>query len=268
MREKNKLKEMVRSGKVALGMEFMSGSHRLLEMTGWAGFDYVQLDTEHTPFGFSEIEAMVRTAEGVGLTPIVRVPENTDSNILRVLETGAASVVIPQVKSAAEVRSALEATMYAPKGRRGMCSVTRAARFSDESWEEYTKWVEEEILLIPIIENKEALDEVEEICSIPGIDVIGFGGGDMGQCLGAGARGLADQVVLDAFHHVMDVAKRTDTAVLAMPVIDDAPLDSVQHLIDLGAGLIMYDADALMYTRNCRRIVNDCRPLLERASRR
>lgn len=279
MREKNRLKEMIRSGQIPLGMEYVSGSLRILEIIGWAGFDFVQLDMEHSCFDFSDIEMQVRTAEGVGLAPVVRVMENTDANILRVLETGAASIVIPQVRSAEEVRSALEATRYAPAGnsdapagRRGMCPVTRAARFCEEEWEDYIRWVEEEILLIPLIENEEALNDVEAICSVPGIDVIGFGSGDLGQCLGAGARGLADPVVQEAFHHVLDVAKRTNTVLSAMPHITtgDTPEDTlrtIQELIDLGAGKIMYDADALMFTRACRGIVDGCRPVLDRAAR-
>jgi len=266
MRPKNRLKQAIREGRVPLGLELMLGSERIIEIAGWSGFDFVQVDQEHTSFGFEAIESSVRAAEAVNLVAIVRVAENRPKDIGRALETGAPCIMIPQVRSAAEVRQALDAVYYAPHGMRGMCPVTRAAKYNDEEWEEYLEWVRSEVMLIPLIENKEALDDIEQICSIPDIDVISFGAGDLGQSLGVGAKGMSAPVVQDAFRKVVEVARKHNTVLLGMPFIGDAPLKSVEDLLDSGVGMVMYDADALMFSRECRRIVGDVGKLL--ASRR
>lgn len=249
------IKKALKDGKPVLGIEFMTESHRLIEIAGWAGFDYIQFDMEHTPYSFSEIEGFVRTADGAGMTSIVRVAETTATNIRRVLETGAQGVMLPQVRSAKEVRDAVAATRYAPTGTRGMCPVTRAARFSEPTWEEYVRWVEDEILVVALIENPAALGEIEDICAVPGLDVVAFGSGDMGQSLGAGYSGMADPRVRAAFERVSAAARTADLPLLAMPTIDNDPFASVQSLVDEGVRLVTFDADALMFKRACSDIV-------------
>lgn len=262
MRPKNRLKQAIREGRVPLGLELMLGSERIIEIAGWSGFDFVHVDQEHTSFGFESIESCVRAAEAVNLITIVRVAENRPKDIGRALETGAHCVSVPQVRSAAEVRLALDAMYYAPHGTRGMCPVTRAAKYSDEGWDEYLEWVRSEVMLIPLIENEDALNDIEEICAIPEIDVIAFGAGDLGQSLGVGAKGMSSPIVQEAFRKVVEVARKHKKVLLGMPHIGDSPMKSVEELLDSGVGIVMYDADALMFSRACRRIVSDVGTLL------
>ena len=139
-----------------------------------------------------------------------------------------------------------------------MCPVTRAARYLDGTWDEYVAWAEKEVMLIPIIENASALENIEAICALPGISVIGFGAGDMGQSLGVGARGLAEPIVRDALQKVVEVARKHDVVLKGMPVIDgSSPADAVKKLRAMGVGVIQYDADALLFSRECRRIMDD-----------
>ena len=263
MKRPNRVRELLDEGRVPVGIEAMLGSPRVLEMIGWAGFDYVQLDMEHTPFDFEGIETQIRVAEGVGLTPIVRVSENDPHAISRVLDAGAQCVVVPQVRSAAEVRGALAATCYAPRGTRGMCPVTRAAQYSDETWDEYLEWVQTELLLIPLIENAEALEDIEAICAIPEIRVVGFGSGDLGQSLGVGARGLSAPVVQEAFGRVARAARENGAVLRGMPVIGGDRQYAIRDLLAAGVGMITYDADALMFSRLCREIMSDLSAVLK-----
>ena len=82
---------------------------------------------------------------------LVRVAETTPTNMRRVLETGTPGVIVPQVKSAKEVRDASAATRYAPAGTRGMCPVTRAARFNESTWNEYVEWAAHELLFVALV---------------------------------------------------------------------------------------------------------------------
>ncbi|MGW9550554.1 HpcH/HpaI aldolase family protein [Citricoccus zhacaiensis] len=259
----NPIKQALREGRPVLGIEFMTESHRLIEIAGWSGFDYIQFDMEHTPYSFSEIEGFVRTAHGAGLTSIVRVAETTSTNIRRVLETGAQGVIFPQVKGAAEVRDAIAATRYAPAGTRGMCPVTRVARFNESTWDEYLKWAGSELLSIALIENQSALEDIDEICAVEGLDAVGFGAGDMGQSLGVGARGLSAPAVRAALERVSTAAVAHDLPLLAMPVITADPFESVRSLISQGTLLVTFDADALMFSRQCSQIVQGFQAVTE-----
>ncbi len=268
MRAKNRVRQAIRDGRVPLGMELMLGSDRIVEICGWSGFDYVHLDQEHAPFGFEAIESSVRAADAAGMSSIVRVADNDPKDISRILETGACGVCIPQVRGADDVQRAMSAMYYEPHGTRGMCPVTRAAHYWDGGWEEYLEWVRSEVMIIPLIENKDALENIDEICAIPGVDAVSFGAGDLGQSLGVGARGLSEPIVRDAFHKVIEVAKKHNTVIQAMPFIGDDPLNSVDELLSDGVGMILYDADALILSRECRRAVGGIADLVARRGQR
>lgn len=257
---RNKILQKLAAGDIPIGLEIMLGSARIVEMAGWAGFDFVQLDQEHCPFGLETIEMLTRAADAANLTTLVRVAQNNPKDISRVLEAGAHGVVVPQVLDAADVQNALDNVYYAPVGKRGMCPVTRAARYDDAIWDDYIAWVQEEVMLIPLIENATALENIEEICALPGIKVIGFGAGDLGQSLGVGARGLAEPIVREALEKVTEVARKHGVVLKGMPVIDgSSPAEAVKKLCARGVRVIQYDADALMLSREFGRIVEDIR---------
>lgn len=256
---KNRIREKLAKGEIPLGLEVMLGSSRIVEIAGWSGFDYVQFDQEHTSFGLETIEDLIRAADATSMTSLVRVAENNPKQIGRALETGAHGVIIPQVTDAEEVQRAIDAVFYAPRGKRGMCPVTRTARYCEDSWDEYNAWLESEVMIIPLIENASALRNIEEICALPEITVIGFGAGDLGQSLGVGARGLSEPIVREAFEKVVSVARKHDVVLKGMPVIGPSPAAAVKDLVDRGVRVVMYDADALMFSRACRLIVEDVR---------
>ncbi len=256
-RPKNKVKQLLAAGKIPVGIECMLAGEALVEMVGWAGFDFVHLDMEHTSHGFDMIERQVRAAENVGITPFVRVATNDPKDISRVLEAGAQGIVIPQVSSADDMRRAIDSVFYAPRGMRGMCPVTRAARYSDSIWNEYTQWVEDEVLIVPLIESKEGMDNLEEICALPEVHIVGLGGGDLGQSLGVGATGMSAPIVQEAFAEMIRVAKKHGVTVDGMPVVAPDRKTEVQHLINSGVGMITYDADAFIFMRQCEEIRND-----------
>ncbi|WP_336715486.1 HpcH/HpaI aldolase family protein [Arthrobacter sp. USHLN218] len=262
--KRNKLKQQLKSGNPALGVEFMSESHKFIEVVGWSGFDYIQFDMEHTPYGFADIEAFVRTADGVGLTSLVRVAKVTPPDIRRALETGAQGIILPQVKNADEINDAIEAMHYAPRGSRGMCPITRAARYSEAAWQDYLQWVEQELIVIPLIENQSALDNIDEICEVPGVDALFVGAGDLGQSLGVGAIGLQSPIVQEAVERVADAARRYDIPLFAMPAMHENPFESVEALLGRGARLITFDADILMFSRACQWAVEGSREVFHR----
>src|SRR5664279_1085935 len=110
----NKVKKIIKAGNAAYGTFAMLGEPALVEMIGYAGLDFVLIDTEHSPNTMEQVENMVRAAEVAQTTPIVRVTDNSPELVLRTLDIGAGGVLVPQVNTAEEAAAAVRAVRYAP----------------------------------------------------------------------------------------------------------------------------------------------------------
>jgi len=157
MYKKNRIKEMIDNGQIPLGMQCFTGDPALIEIMGLTGFDYVMLDSEHSGNDPRAMETLIRAADSVGLTSFVRVPQATDeASIHRALEAGAMGVYLPEIESVEDVKKAAAAAFYYPKGDRGICPSVRAAHYNPKTFVDYTAWNNNEIMLVPMIENPSA----------------------------------------------------------------------------------------------------------------
>ena len=180
----NTMKAKLLAGEPVAGVIISSADEQLVEVLGMAGFDYVMIDCEHGHMSVREAETLVRAAEAVGVTPIVRVPHNSPHEILRHLDTGAQGIVIPQVNSADDARRAVEAVYYHPLGRRGLAG-TRAADFGlTRPLSEHTVEANRELAVIALIENVAAIDELPAIMAVEGITAVTIGPADLSQSVG------------------------------------------------------------------------------------
>lgn len=178
------LKEKLASGEVVFGVFFKTNSPNLAEMFGYAGYDFIIIDNEHSNFSFTEIENIIRAADGVGMHSIVRVPSPLDEHLAHSLDSGASGVQIPSLTDVEQARKAVPLTKYYPLGRRGMNANQRACKFGFMNSNEYFKAANEQTLVVVHVENKEMVEQVEELCQIPGIDVLFAGPGDLSQAVG------------------------------------------------------------------------------------
>lgn len=183
MRE-NKVKAKMRQGTLALGTYVGLADPALVEIIGLAGFDAAFIDMEHTSFDRSMVEGMIRACDLTGITSLVRVPENSPKSILRVLDAGAQGIQVPHIAGVEDALAAVKAVRYAPVGERGMAGSTRAARYGSVPLNEHMATSNAEILLAVMVEDKHALDQLAEIASIPGIDLIAIGPSDLSAALG------------------------------------------------------------------------------------
>ena len=117
----NKLKKNLQSGKVVIGPFLKLADPAIVEIAGLAGFDFVIIDTEHGTISFETAQNLIRSAEIAGITPIIRVSENSPALILRSLDIGAQGVQVPQVSTKDDAVRAVEATKFFPQGSRGVC---------------------------------------------------------------------------------------------------------------------------------------------------
>ena len=124
------LKDKLKAGEVVLGTWTVISSPTLTEIMGSSGLDFIIIDHEHGPFNFDTSENMIRAAENVDCTPLIRVPENNQSYILRALEIGSHGILIPQIENKKEASYAVDSIYYSPKGNRGVSAFTRASNYN------------------------------------------------------------------------------------------------------------------------------------------
>lgn len=181
----NRVKRVWREGGLALGAYSGSfGTPSMVEIIGLAGFDAVFIDMEHFPFDLRDVHMMVLAAERIGIAPIVRTPGFDPAFILRLLDMGVQGIYLPHIGGAEAARKAVQAVYYPPLGDRGMMGASRVAEYGKIPLDQHMEQSNREVLLAVMIEDLKALDEVEEIASIKGIDLIVVGPTDMTRALG------------------------------------------------------------------------------------
>jgi 4-hydroxy-2-oxoheptanedioate aldolase len=157
---------------------------RLVEWAALAGFDYVLIDAEHGPIDPAACEDLVRAAEVMNVTPIVRVPDNNDKLILRYLDVGVQGIMVPQVNTVEDAERAVGAVKYAPLGRRGLAGSRAASYGVGTSLAEYTRRANDETMVLVQIENIKAMPHLDNILRVEGIDVFELGQADLSQSMG------------------------------------------------------------------------------------
>ncbi|MFF4607058.1 HpcH/HpaI aldolase/citrate lyase family protein [Streptomyces sp. NPDC001339] len=196
----NAVKRKLAAGEEVHGLYCSVPAPALVEMVGCAGYDFVVLDTEHTLVDPQQLENLIRAAEATGLTPFVRVPEDDPGAILRALDAGAMGIVVPHVRTRADVDRAVRAAYYAPKGMRSL-NGGRVPGFGLIDMPEYVARANAEVMLIPLIEDAEGVDAIDDILSGGGIDLVLPGPGDLSQSYGVPWE-LRHPRVRDAVHRV------------------------------------------------------------------
>jgi 4-hydroxy-2-oxoheptanedioate aldolase len=183
----NLIKQRLDGGDAALGVAAQMNSPETVEAVGAAGFDFAYIDCEHGSFYLEGATNMIRAAEAVGLTPIVRVPNHDPSYIMRVLDAGAMGVIVPNVCTKAQAEAVVAAAKYRDGdngGTRGACPGTRATWHQTTEWPEFVRWSNDNTLVWPLIESPQAIDNIEEIASVAGIHALMLGPFDYAHAVG------------------------------------------------------------------------------------
>jgi len=179
---RNEFKHALARRDLQIGLWSTLCSNLGAEIIAHSGFDWILLDTEHSP---NELPDLVSQLQAMGrgtASPVVRAAWNDPVLIKRILDIGAQSILLPYVQTAEEARQAVQSVRYPPKGIRGVSASSRASLFGRVK--DYLRRAEEEICLIVQIETKSALDQLEAISEIDGIDGVFIGPADLSASLG------------------------------------------------------------------------------------
>jgi 4-hydroxy-2-oxoheptanedioate aldolase len=178
----NRFKRAIASGGMQIGCWLMSAAPSAAEALGCVGFDFLVVDTEHTPIDVPQMIDILRAIAGTPAQAIVRPPWSDMVLVKRVLDAGALTLLLPFVQSAEEARRAVAYTRYPPEGVRGVAGTHRASRYG--TIPNYFRRAHEEICVIVQIETLAAFAAIEAIAAVPGVDSIFVGPADLSASMG------------------------------------------------------------------------------------
>ena len=180
---KNGLKQRLRNGENVLGCWSMLGHPQVIEILSLAGFDFIVLDHEHGLGDPNTLPSQLRAMSGTSTVGVVRVPWNDHVYLKRVLDAGAEVVLIPSIDTADQARAAVAACLYAPRGRRGTAaSSVRASNYGMAR--DYVATCAENLMIACLIESAQAVENIDEILAVDGIDMLHIGPTDLSATVG------------------------------------------------------------------------------------
>ena len=245
MFRKNKLKKDLANEEVVCGYAVMSRSPLIVEMLGYSGFDWLFIDTEHVPISSDMVlENLIRAAEASNVVPVVRVKENREQYIRNALEAGAMGVVVPHVATKEDAEKAVSYARFPTKGIRGADPTVRSAKYrtGDFNWDAYIRYSNEETMVIPLLEDKEFLENLEDILDVEGIDAVSFGPTDYAMSLGLNLLyDFNNARIVEAFEAVVEGAKKRNLPVLS--AVNPCTVDQAKKLSEMGVKFQLFGTD-------------------------
>jgi len=177
----NVVKDKLKAGKAVVGASASLGSP--VEFLADAGFDFLLFDTQHSAVEIKELQHQLKAMRGKKAIPIVRTGDNLQDQICYALDIGAKGIIVPMVNSKEEAEHVVQCCKYPPDGIRSAAGM-RGEWGEFKDYNEYMAAVNEELLIIPMIETMKSLGNLEELVSVPGIDVLLVGPSDLSIALG------------------------------------------------------------------------------------
>jgi 4-hydroxy-2-oxoheptanedioate aldolase len=248
-------RERFQSGQIVLGMTCSTMNPVATEIIGHAGFDFVIIDTEMMSINPETVENMVRAAECSGTVPIVKLKDNNPVMISDALNSGAPACKVPHARSADDLKRAIDAAFFHPRGQRGLCTVSRANRYAQGRMADLIEWTNREAMVIPIIEDKVAVARIDELMAVEGIEVYDIGPVDLAHSYHLQPdRGFGNPEIAMALDRILESARKHGKRVMTVPVFGTelTPELCKERLIDRGVNLVFYRTDSVMMRMGTR----------------
>ncbi len=246
----NQLKQKLAAGQTVIG-PFMNCSYAaFIEIVGMAGFDFAIVDMEHGPLSTETAEDLCRAGQLAGLAPIVRVRKNDPPQIQRALDIGSAGVQVPQIETREQAEAVVRAAKYAPLGMRGISLFTRAGDYTVFGTQGLTDGLNREQIIIIHIEGIRGLENLEEIVTVPHIDVIFLGPYDLSQSYGIPGQ-VNDPRVVKGMEQAVTKIRAAGKAVGTFA----ADAETARRWMDLGVQYISLGVDVGIFANACRALV-------------
>lgn len=244
----NAFKSALAAGQAQIGLWLSMADPYLAEVSATAGFDWLLIDGEHAPNDLRSVLAALQSIAPYRSHPVVRVVAGETALIKQVLDVGAKSLLVPMVDTAEQARAIVSATRYPPGGVRGVGSaVARASRWTQRG--DYLDVADDEICLLVQAETVTALENLEQICAVPGVDGVFIGPADLAASMGF--RGRPENPIVQA---AIEKAMKTIIASgkAAGTLTSDPAL--ARRYLELGCTFVATGVDVLVYAGAARRL--------------
>jgi 4-hydroxy-2-oxoheptanedioate aldolase len=248
----NAVRHKLAAGKTVMGMMHFTASPMIIEVMAAAGLDFAIIDMEHSPVDLGTAAHLVRAADAASLTPFLRAPSVDAGLIKKVLNLGVHGIIIPHA-TVESCKAAVEACFYPPLGDRGSCPAVRSAGYGQADWDFHMQQANDEVVIVPLIEDKATLDRIEEIMPLKGVDIIFLGPFDLSVALGVPRAKFDHPLMAAALERLVSLANAHGKYVMTS-VGDVIDTRYARGLLEKGVRMISYSADALVFLKACREI--------------
>jgi len=248
------LKNKLEKREITYGSWITIGHPIVTEIMANAGFDWLTVDMEHSAITLDIAQNLIRIIELSKCVPLVRVNENNPFIIKRVMDAGAYGVIVPMVNSTEDAERAVKAVKYPPEGSRGV-GLARAQGYGF-TFEEYKRWLEKESILIVQIEHIDAVNNIDEILTVDGIDGFIVGPYDI-----SGSLGKPGEFETEEFERIMEKIVKAGIKHKKSAGFHVIPPDEkeVKKYLDLGYTFIAISLDTLILGKKCKEVLSKVR---------
>lgn len=223
---------------LCLAVRLMRLPH-IAHMAKAAGFDALYVDMEHSMVGIEDASSLCLAAWDIGVPPLVRVPSHDGHYISRVLDGGAAGVIVPHVETAAEAEAVVRAALFAPIGKRSVAGSGVVMNYQTLGGDEICERLNQRTLVVAMLESKDGIANADAIAAVPGIDMLLIGTNDL--CAEYGVQGQYEHPRIRAAYQTVANACRRHDLPLGIGGIKTGPM--LPELYDLGARFLLARTD-------------------------
>lgn len=243
--KKHILKKKLKNREITIGSWVTIGHQAIVEIFAQAGFEWLVVDLEHTTIDFNMAQILISTIQSFNMAALVRVSKNEEVIIKRVLDAGANGIIVPMINSKEDAEQAVQHVKYPPRGKRGV-GLNRAQKYGF-GFEEYKKWLDEEVIIIAQIEHIDGVNNIDKIISVSEIDGVIIGPYDLSGSLGYPGEYERVEVKKALFNVERKCINKKKA--LGFHVIDP-DYTRVKEKIDLGYCFIAFSTDFLFLGKN------------------
>lgn len=254
----NRLRALLQNDQFATGIMIQEvRSPAIAIILAQAGFDFAFIDMEHGRFDIESAANVIQSLRLAGLTPLVRVPDGEYYLIARALDAGAEGVMLPRVETRAQVEHVVQSARFPPVGKRGLSATKGHNDFQPADPWAFTRFMNQENLVILQIERREAVEHIGELLDVPGVDGVVIGPNDLSLSLGA-SKALDDPLMQAAIGKVVAAAQAR-----GMFTGIHAGLDWIAAWRSRGMNLLACSTDLEMLNSACQRLSADLKKIGE-----
>ena len=234
IRKPNKLRKILSEGGLAVGTAVHSWSPNVVEIAGYAGFDFIRIDGEHSWRRDFTAESLMRAATIADVAPVLRVDKDDPYLVRKALEIGAGAVLVPNITTAAECEAVVQAAKFPPRGIRGYAGDCFSAYWGTRAGREWVEWSDAEPLIGVMIEHVAALDHLDAIMAVEGLDWVLWGAADFSMSIGLRRPERYHPEVMAAMQQVIAAANRHG-------IVVGAPTEEENVKLYYEAGVRMFE---------------------------